>query len=91
MAEVAHPPFHPMPTALTVTHDEFLNGETGKPFGFVQVLVGTPTGVTTFFMEPDEAEKFADNVRFHASQARSGIQVAHSIPTNGHGGIKPVK
>lgn len=81
--QIPHPDFLPLPTALTVTHTEFVHPEQGAK-GFVQVFVGTPTGVFTFFMEPEHAEQFGDNVRLHARQAKSGIEIASVMPMNGH-------
>lgn len=83
--EIPHPPFTPIPTTLTVSHEEFTNNETGKREQFVQIALGFPNGIVTFYMTPDATRQFIDNVKIHADIARSGLFIAGELPnSNGH-------
>jgi hypothetical protein len=86
--EFASLPFIPMGGIQMVTHTRVTMPDAqGNPQTkvWVQLIFTSHDVHFSYFMDAEMAEKFADDIRLHARQARSGIQIAKDIPNIGNG------
>ncbi|MGH9876945.1 MAG: hypothetical protein ACRD5H_04850 [Nitrososphaerales archaeon] len=75
--------FAPVGGLQMVTHTTVnINEEIRK---MVQLIFSTVDTRFSYFMDSDSADKFADDIRLHSRQARSGIDVVTRLPDRGNG------
>lgn len=74
-------PLDAIPTRMMAGIADMKDGSTTVLLRFVVAC-----GDLVFVATPDQADAFADEVKAKAAQARSGLQIARTVPTNG--GVK---
>ncbi len=81
-------PFIPQGGIQMVTHTRVTMPDAeGNPQTktWIQMIFTTHDVHFSYFMDIESAEKFADDIRLHASEAKSGIQVVRELPHLGNG------
>lgn len=71
----------PIPTELSISHKSFLNRGSGTQDGFVELTITFPNGVILVYIDPNKIDEFVEQMKLHASLARSGLKIAGA---NGH-------
>lgn len=70
--------FTPVGAVYTIGHVKFTDDE-GTTQTLVEIVFSSPDTRYAIFFDAESAEKLADDIRGHAQQARTGIEVARDI------------